>query len=96
MSLAFNKVKKWLTLYDTMPFGKYQGMTVIHVIKYNPRYLRWMTHNSNIFFLDEVALDTLERAYYEKLSTYKYASTGARDPIDYDFEDTIEWDNIWH
>jgi len=94
MSLPFNKVKKELDLFDTMPFGKYQGLTVGRVIQDDPRYLMWLIKNSTQFFINHKTKDTLERAYYLKVCNYQ---TGKRyrEPIDYDMDDVFEQEFIF-
>lgn len=42
-----------LALYDEMPFGKYRGDTVAHVLEVEPGYLRWLLDSSATFAVTE-------------------------------------------
>ncbi len=61
MSLQFNKIKTHLSLSDSMPFGKYQGLTIARVILDDSKYVHWCINNTD-FYLDEVAWETLHKS----------------------------------
>ncbi len=97
MSKPFNTIKKELELMDTMPFGKYQGLTLARVIKDDPRYLMWLIKNSTQFFMSHTAVDALTTSFAQKMCTYKFnpCSKRYRDPIDYDMDDIFEQEFVF-
>lgn len=47
--------KPVLGLGDKIPFGKYSGHTVEHVVRVDPKYMNWAVENvSTVKFMDEV------------------------------------------
>ncbi len=42
-------------LEDAMPFGKYRGATIEHVIRTDPRYINWLLRTADNFLIDEKA-----------------------------------------
>lgn len=49
-----------LGLNDPMPFGMYRGIAVEQMIRSDPRYVRWLYGESEIFQLDRPSLELLE------------------------------------
>lgn len=66
MSIQFTKIKKELDLSDTMPFGKYLGLTLARVIVDDLRYMKWMLENSEQFFVSDKVHELIEKKEYEK------------------------------
>jgi len=56
---AYKKYKV-LTLQDDMPYGQYMGMNMEEMIRSDPRYVRFLVANSDIFELDTDAQELLE------------------------------------
>ncbi len=63
MSIKFTKIKKCIDLTDTMPFGKYQGLTLARVIVDDVRYISWLMNVSTQFFLSDKAHEVFQNAY---------------------------------
>lgn len=51
-----------LSLSSTLRFGKYKGLTVEAVMKFNPRYFAWAVKNVEGFDLDAEARKVGQRA----------------------------------
>jgi len=81
MSLPFKKIRTCLSLFDTMPFGKYQGLTLARVIEDDYRYVFWCINNID-FYLDDVALNVLQNKPHNTKPVFNYV-------VDYDMEDDI-------
>lgn len=56
---AYNN-HRTLNLQDPMPFGQYRGISVENMIRSDVRYVRWLFSESDIFDLDQEALDLIE------------------------------------
>lgn len=66
MSLKFNQIKKELDVLDTMPFGKYKGLTLARVVNDDVKYIRWMMENSEQFFVSDKVHDLIKEVEYNK------------------------------
>lgn len=95
MSIPFSKIKTYLELTDTMPFGKYQGLTLARVVEDDPRYVARMCSVSTIFFMSEEAHGLLDRKIAKPIdrpsgNQWKYCTPGVyHNDIG---EDPNEWD----
>ena len=63
MSKAFSRIKTELTPFDTLPFGKYQGVVVHDLINKDSKYLNWLIENSNINFSMDVHTLLYDKEY---------------------------------
>ena len=82
---------------STLTFGKYQGLTVQHVLDVNPGYIYWLIHNTKVKFSKKVielaesahllsCCDRPPRTYrpsYNRSSYYRHA--------DWDHDEYSDW-----
>ena len=88
MSINFKQVKKELDLTDTMPFGKYLGLTLARVVNDDVKYIRWMMENSEQFFLSDKVHDLIKAVEY-KQHLNQLHKTYYNHSIDYDLEEDV-------
>ena len=49
---TYNKVIPVIGILDTIPFGKYKGLTLESVYKQDPQYVQWMINNVSNYKID--------------------------------------------
>lgn len=60
MAISFGKIRNNLGLRDILPFGRYQGYSVLEIVKDRPSYISWLIQNTELKF-DKPVHDELAR-----------------------------------
>lgn len=49
-----------------MPFGKYKGLTLAHILLENPKYLRWLFGNTDFLLKNKVDSKFVKEVFMER------------------------------